>query len=101
MEIKRLPVTFSKYGYTLELVQRGQNKAIYSQSIGTRQIAYEILKIRVHPAHYNDFCRRNEPEAEIYPSSEQWGRMGWTCITWERALERYDSLKLRYESDKE
>lgn len=91
--MKKLSHTFMKYGYTLKLVQRDRNKAIYSQSIGSRLIAYEVIKIRVHPARYNALFRRNEPETEKYPSSEQWGNMGWTCNTWERALDRYESLK--------
>ena len=91
--MKKLPDSFMKYGYAFKLVQRCQNKAIYAEYIGNHLFAYEVIKIRVHPARYNAFFNRHEPETEIYPSSEQWGNMGWTCITWKRALERYESLK--------
>jgi len=92
MDIKRLPDTFMKYGYAFKLVQRGRNKAIYAEYLGNHHFAYEVIKIRVHPARYNAFFDRHDPEMEIYPSSEQWGRMGWTCNTWERASEKYNQI---------
>ena len=69
--MQKLPQTFKKYGYSLKLVQRGQKKAIYRQSIGNHLFAYEVIKIRLHPARYNAFFKRNESEPDIYPISEQ------------------------------
>ncbi|MHA1213001.1 MAG: hypothetical protein ACTSSH_11115 [Candidatus Heimdallarchaeota archaeon] len=67
-------------------------KAIYAQYIDELLYAYEVIKIRVHPQRYNAFLKRNEPEQEVYPSSEQWGTMGWTYRIEERAMEKYNQI---------
>lgn len=68
-----LPKEFTKNGFLYILVERTPKKAIYSQWLGNDLIAYEVIKIRVHPQRYNAFLKYNEPEREIYPSKEQWG----------------------------
>ena len=98
--LKRLPGSFTKYGYTFKLVLRDTNKAIYAQYLGEDLIAWEIVKIRVRPPRYNKFLKREEPAREVYPTSEQWGKMGWTVSnwkkdpegSWERALKKYQKI---------
>ena len=90
--MQKLPQIFTKYGYTFKLVIRTTQKAIYAQYIGELLYAYEVIKIRVRPPRYNTLLERNEPQRGIYPSSGQWGKMGWTFRTWERALERYNKI---------
>jgi len=90
--MQRLPEQCKKYGYTLKLVKRSPNKAIYGQYVGDHLIAYEVIKIRVRPKRYSQFLKVHQEAAEIYPCNEQWGDLGWTCKTREKALEKYNSL---------
>ncbi len=90
--MRKLPPTFNKYGYTFKLIVRSQFKAIYGQYMDEALIAYEIIKIRVRPPRYNHFLNREEPATEIYPSTSQWSKMGWTSWPWERALRKYNQI---------
>lgn len=90
--MRKLPKFFNKYGYSFKLVVREAKKAIYAQSYNDHIVAYEVVKIRVHTPRYNAFLKRDEPEKEIYPSSEQWGTMGWTYKTWKKAMGKYSEL---------
>ncbi len=91
--MQKLPIFFNKYGYTFKLVVREAKNAIYAQYDNDQLMAYEVIKIRVRPQRYNAFLKRNEPERECYPSSAQWGTMGWTYKAWKRALEKYNNMK--------
>lgn len=91
-DMLRLPEELSKYGYSFKLIIRCENKAIYSQSLENLLIAYEVIKIRIRPPRFNRFLSREDPAMETYPSNEQWGKLGWTCRTWEEALERYNLI---------
>ncbi len=98
--MQKLPRTFKKFGYAFKLVRREAKKAIYAQYDGEVLSAYEVVKIRVRPPRYNDLFKRHEPEREVYPTSGQWGIMGWTVKNWggaweeawDRALERFNKL---------
>ena len=95
--LQKLPSRFEKYGFTYKLVVRDTYKAIYAQYVGNTLLAWEVIKIRVRPPKYNKFLKREEPAREVYPSSAQWGKWGWTITnwkndpegSWERALSRY------------
>lgn len=91
-EIRKLPTTFRKHGYDFELVEREEKKAIYAQSYEGRILAFEVIKIRVRPPQTNVFLGREDPAREVYPTSEQWGRQGWTICEKDKAMEKYNSL---------
>ena len=90
--MKKLPLTFQKYGYRFAQVRRSENKAIYRQCIGERLVGYEVIKIRIRPKRYNTILKRKEPDKEVYPSKEEWGNWGWSCGNLEKALSRYNTL---------
>ena len=78
-------------GHTLRQVERNEHAAIYSKSKGGRVRVYEVIRIRrakasVHP-HAGPI-----PARECYPTSEQWGRWGWTHVTLECAKEAFAGL---------
>lgn len=88
----RLPESFKKYCYSLKLVRRCENKAIYAQFWGSDPIAFEVIKIRKRLRKYNKLFKQEQPESEVYPSSEQWGKSAWTYRSWETALAKYNSI---------
>jgi hypothetical protein len=90
--MNRLSQEIRKNGFIYKLMNRSAKKAIYAQYLNNLLIGYEVIKIRVHPPRYNGFLLRDESAREVYPSSEQWGKNGWTCMTLEKALERYNQI---------
>lgn len=83
---------FTKNGFSYKLMKRSAKKAIYAQYLDNLLVGYEVIKIRVHPPRYNHFLGRHEPESEIYPSNEEWGKWAWTERTIEEAYERFKLL---------
>ena len=88
----KLPEVLKRNGYTLKLITRSSQKAIYAQMDGDHCLAYEVIKIRVHKKAFNRYFNRIEPERESYPNSSSWGDLGWTLKNWEDALMKYNQL---------
>lgn len=91
-ELKKLPETFNKNGYEFVQLERGEQKAIYSLSIGGRVVAFEVLKIRIRKEQTNLFTGNLDPPTEIYPGNEMFGKTGWFISTRAKAYEKYNSL---------
>jgi hypothetical protein len=74
--MKPLPKTYFKNGYQFNQVDRTGDVAIYSQSLDSKIIAYEVFKVqKLKERHING----GKIEArEACPSNEQWGTRGWT-----------------------
>lgn len=74
------PKQFTRDGYIFAEVWRQANVAIYSQTReGARApAAWELVKLRVVKAHPKDV---DQSPKENYPSSEEWGKRGWTFLT--------------------
>jgi len=87
-----LPNEFRKSGFYFRLVKRQGDKAIYSKSrAGGVGKHYEVIKIREHDEYVMGGV--TIPAGESYPSSEQWGRLGYTYPTLEEAEERFNRIK--------
>jgi hypothetical protein len=84
--VTTLPLSFERYGYQFEQVERTTKHAIYSQCREGKVAAYEVVRIRVAPA--SEVFGAAYPEREVYPGSEAWGSEGWTCMDLESARER-------------
>jgi len=87
MNGRKLPLSFQKYGYTFHQVERTKNAAIYRQVSDRKTSGYEVIKIRI--AKESTFKGKHYPEREVYPSTAQWGKLGWSIKTYERAEEKY------------
>jgi hypothetical protein len=76
--MKKVPEKFSKKGFKHVLIKREESVALYkrkSEESG-HNWHYEVVIIAVHDGTY---INGNLIEAgEIYPSTSQWGMMGWT-----------------------
>jgi hypothetical protein len=80
-----LPSFLKHSGYDLTLVERGAFWAIYRKSKdGYHNPHFEVVVIEVRPAETMP-TGSELPEREVYPNSEAWGQLGWTCNTLKRA----------------
>jgi hypothetical protein len=91
MEVQPLCSEFKHCGYNYRQIKREGNVAIYSQAKGGVVLAYEVIVIRNRPARTWP-NGKTTPEHEAYPGNEEWGRFGWTCVTLDRALERFECM---------
>lgn len=93
---KRLEPVIKNHGYTMRLIKRTDDVAMYSKSDG-----FEVIRIRRHPGGVL-FGKTLEPY-ELYPGDEQFGRMGWFFAGpkgRERADAKYDELVAAAEAKK-
>jgi len=79
--MKILPTEFTKWGDTFRQIKREGDIAIYERKTGS-VTSFEVVRIRGHNGRTfadkeTGELRTTDP-AEYYPSSEEWGRMGWT-----------------------
>ena len=78
----------------LKQVKREGMIAIYSRTPKNNRTnlkpTYEVIKIHRHNG-YELGGQKIEP-AETYPGASQWGKAGWDCVNWDRALEKFNEL---------
>ena len=91
--MEKLPASLRRIRHNLHLVRGCENKAIYAQFDDNTQVGYEVIKICIRPSRFNKFLNKHEEEKQIYPSTEQWGIMGWTYKSYKSALKKYHSIK--------
>ena len=100
--MKLLPETFTKKSFLHQQVWREGNVAIYKRFKEGGTPHYETIIIReVSASSYSvdevkagQFKTRviERERGEVYPSSEQWGYMGWTYGSYEEARARAQKL---------
>lgn len=90
--VKKLPLTFQKYGYSYLQLRRSSKKAIYGVYKGDRLIEYEVIKIGKRLKRFNTLLNRIDPEKEVYPSKGQWGNSGWSLFSWEKAIDKFNII---------
>lgn len=77
-----IPDTYAKNGYHYRLVKRTDRGAIYSQStvpnlpLNGKACAYEVVRVRVRTERQFGAVTINA--GEYLPSTNDWGRYGWT-----------------------
>jgi len=90
-EILPLPLRFEKNGFLYWQICRTDKAAIYEQRTKDgRSIFYEVWKIRRRPARV--IGNTSMPAHETGPTSEQWGREGWTFYNLIMAREKYNFI---------
>lgn len=87
-----LGTTYGKNGYHYEQVIRDGDIAIFKQRLrpGVGCLAYEVIRIQVKPEV--TIMDKVTPEREVAPGNEEWGLMGWTFPTLERAKAKMREL---------
>lgn len=79
-------------GFDLRMIERTGDVAIYEQTRHDIEITrYEVIKIRVAKA-WKLPNGQEVPEHEAYPSSEQWGSLGWTLTDLSTARTKAQSV---------
>lgn len=89
--MKQLDPIIKKGDFNYKLIKRNNFKAIYSQYLENKLIAYEIFYIPKHNG-FKMFDKEIEP-SEYFPKDEYFGKTVWSlqpCLG--KALERYEQL---------
>jgi hypothetical protein len=87
--MKLLAEKFVKKGFKHHLIKREGDVALYKRHLAesSKHVHYEVVIISSHNGIEID-GNYIEP-GELYPSTSQWGNMGWTCSTLDQAEVRF------------
>lgn len=99
--MKKLSEKFIKKGFKHLLLKRENDVAIYKRHPveSSKKFHYEVVVIS---SHNGITIEGNYIEpGELYPSTSQWGSMGWTCNSLEQAEKRFLSVKKQLEKSAE
>jgi hypothetical protein len=91
--MKKIETVFTKKGFKYTQVVRKGDKAIFTQERaekGSVMKNYEVVLIKKHNGY--EIGGSVIPPSEVYPSSTQWGALGWTFQSIEDARKKYDTL---------
>jgi len=91
--MKKLEKKFTKKGFVYTQINRIGNFALYKQelqNIKTFNPKYEVVHIKSHNGY--ELGGVKIPAAEVYPSSTQWGALGWTFTELSLAEKRFKKL---------
>jgi len=82
---------------TYKQVTRSEKAAVYQRSRGTYIKDFETIAIRVDPKGKvqkfpGGIVKVIEEDREMYPSTGQWGKMGWSFKNKGAALEKFERL---------
>lgn len=85
--MKLLDQSFRKNGFNFLQVKRVGDVAIYRKANAVFILGYEVFRIQRHNGRR--IGDAEIPPAEFMPSSEQWGTLGFTCMTLDAAEARF------------
>jgi hypothetical protein len=90
--MKKLDEQFESAGFKYKQIHREDMFAIYERGYinTTKDHHYEAIKIQSHNGM--EIAGNKIPPSEYYPSSNSWGRHGYTCITKKEAYTRLDRM---------
>lgn len=97
--MEQLALTYSKNGYNFKQIERVKNVAIYEQTEPSngRFLGYEVFVIR-HQKEGVFFSGNKVEEKELTPGNEQWGYLGYTIYSLEKAKEKMAELLKRLDA---
>lgn len=88
-----LPTTFTRSGWTFTQLARVGDVALFrksKQGFGYPIVSFEVIKVQKREAW--SMGDQTFPAKEGYPSDEQWGTAGWTCLNLEAANKKLKEL---------
>ena len=89
--MKILEKEFKSKGFNFTQVVRMGDKAIYQkQALAGKAKSIEVIIIKSHNGY--ELSGTYIAPAEVYPSTSQWGQLGWTYTRMEDAMQKYKSL---------
>lgn len=86
-----------KNGYSYMLIKVGQRAMIYEQIITKDVKRYEVSLMRVKKAR--TIMGKQIPPKIWFPNDEAFGVWAWTCLTLDRAMNRFQWLESDQECD--
>jgi len=92
--MKKLEKKFTNKGFSFKQIIREDNVAIYEQKLIDNENPtprYEVIIIKSHNGY--EINGTKFPPSEMYPSSTQWGKNGWTCLDMQAAQKRFKKVK--------
>ena len=92
--MKKISEKFIKKGFKYTQIKRKGNKAIYLQERDADDSIiknYEVVIIKSHNGY--EIGGSIIPPGEVYPSSNQWGALGWTLSNLADAEKRFSTIK--------
>lgn len=90
--MRKLDSSVRKNGYTYNLIERNDFKAIYSQHLVCgKVIGHEVFKIQI--GKESELFGKLIPEREKFPSDNDFGVTAWSVgVDLNKALSRYNQL---------
>lgn len=84
--VRSVPTHFTRDGFSLTQIWREGDWAIYAQrrALRPRPEAFEVVRLCITKAHPRD---ADQTRKERYPSANEWGSKGWTCLSEREARE--------------
>lgn len=77
--MERLPLEIKNQDRKLRQIKREGQVALYGlYGPDGDHWGYEVVIVQTHPAE--TILSRSYPERESYPSSSEWGTLGWTYL---------------------
>jgi len=91
--MKPLPTLITRKGWTMKLMQRKGDIAIYQRTLDGERKHWEVIRVQKAKRDYT-FPNGSKIHAgdESYPGDSTWGRHGFTCMSPEAALKKYKEL---------
>jgi hypothetical protein len=90
--IKELPETIKKNGFSYILLTRTPKKAFYAQYCENVLIGWEVFQIRVRGAQFSPLLRKSLDAYEKFPRNSDFGKTAWTFQYYEAALSKYQEI---------
>lgn len=91
---------YKKNGYTLRYIKNEGDIYLYEKQSDREywmseepRVHYEVIKAITRKA-----SPKSEVKKKVYPSDSDWGKLGWTLLTRERAEEKFELLALEYKN---
>lgn len=90
--IKVLPETIRKNGFSYILLTRTPKKALYAQYCENVLIGWEVFQIRVRGMHFSQFLSKQLKPTERFPGNSDFGKTAWSIQNYQDALKKYQEL---------
>ena len=91
--MKKLEKEFKKWNFIFTQVKREGKYAIYEKFFEETSIGFEVIIIQKQKEH--ERFGQVFPAKELYPSSEAWGKYGWTFTDFRDAITKFKSMAVK------
>jgi hypothetical protein len=90
--MKKLDSTFTSNGFEFKQIYREDMYSIYERKYINSKSEHHYEAIRIQSHNGMEIAGNKIPPSEYYPSSNSWGRHGYTCISKKASYDRLDKM---------